>query len=145
MAIYEVTYQFIDEQGRSTDRLLLVDEPDEAALLTAAAAMATVLNDLSQCGIQQYDYRRRVSVGDTPGAGSNIDPGATFSWVTTLNIDPTSQIPNPIDAAKDGQGNIDLTNAQVVAYTSAFISGNWRLNRNVPTQPSAVKKATLDK
>ena len=145
MAIYEVTYTFQDEQQRETTRRLIADEADEAALLTGAAAMAIVLDDLSNCAVIRYDYRRSVELTDTPAAGSNIDPGATFSWLSALPINPTSQVPDPIEAAKDGQGGIDLTNTQVNAYVVAYTGGNWRLNLNNPTQPTAVKRATLDK
>lgn len=145
MAIYEVTYRYLDEQGRSTTRLAIADAADEAALLAAAATHSLVLDDLSQCAVVEYDYRRRVATGLTPQAGSNIDPGMTFTWASTLAIDPTSQLPDPIEAAKDGTGGVDLSNAQVAAYVAAYTGGIWRLNRNNPTQPAAVTKATIDK
>lgn len=144
MAIYEVTYTFIDEQGRTTDRLLLTDQADEAALLTEAGLMKDVLQAFSKSAILKYAYRRVVQVNGTPGAGSNIDAGATFSWASPLVIDPVSKVPDPEEAAKDGTGGIDLTATIVDDYVQKYLAGSWRLNRNNPTQPTAVTAATLD-
>jgi hypothetical protein len=145
MAIYEVDYKFVDAQGRSTHRLLIIDAADEDEVITEADTQKDVLLGMSKCGIVSYDYRRRVAVNAAAAAGSNIDAGATFLWDTTLTINPTSQLPDPEEAAKDGQGGIDLAAGIVTAYTTSYTAGPWRLNRNVPTQPDAVLSGSLDK
>jgi len=144
MAIYEVTYTFQDSQGRSSDRLLIADVADEAALLTTCSAMLSALQAISKSGVLKYTYRRVVAVNEAGDADSNLDAGATFTWYSPLTIDPTSKIPDPVEGIKDGQGGIDLTAATVITYYELYTIGPWRLNRNVPTQPTSVKRAVLD-
>lgn len=145
MAIYVLKYDFLDQDGRETSRQLLADAADETALLAAASTMHTSLLTLSKCAVPTYSYTQVVAPGGSPGSGSNIDAGATFRFNTTLPINPTFNLPDPEEAIKAGSGVIDLTNVDVAAWIALFTSGPWRLNRNVPTQPSGVLSAKLDK
>lgn len=145
MPIYATTFQFEDEEGRSTSREVLFNVADETALLAAAALMETDLQAMSQCGIQSYTYRRAVDVSNTPGAGSNIDPGATFRFNSALPISPTVKIPDPVEAVKDGQGGIDLSDALTIAWFANYNPGDCVVNITNPTQPSSIDKGTLDK
>ncbi len=145
MAIYIVTYQMDDEEGRGTSREVIFDVADEATLLTNAALMETDLAAMTQLGIQSYTYRRTVDVSTAPGAGSNIDPGATFRFNSALPISPTVKIPDPVEAIKDGQGGIDLSNALVIAWFANYQPGTARVNINNPTAPTSIDQGTLDK
>lgn len=145
MPIYLVSFKYTDEQQRSVNRQMLFDEADEADLLATLTGVQADLVGLSKCAVPEYTYSRTVSPGGTPGVGSNVDAGCTFTWASGLAIDPVSKIPDPEEAAKDGQGGIDLSAAIVIAYTDIFLSGTGRLNRNSPTSPTAVKSARLDK
>ena len=145
MPLYAVTFQFQDEEGRSTGREVLFSVADEAALLTAAALMETDLQAMSQCGIQSYTYRRSVDVSNAPGAGSNIDPGATFRFNAALPISPTVKIPDPVEAIKDGSGGIDLTDALTVAWFANYNPGDCVVNITNPTQPDSIAQGSLDK
>ncbi len=145
MPIYVTTFLIEDEEGRSTKRDVLFNVADEAALLTAAALMETDLQAMTQCGIQEYTYRRTVDVSNAPGAGSNIDPGATFRFNTTLSINPTVKVPDPVEAIKDGQGGIDLGDALVIAWFANYNPGSCEVNINNPTQPDSIAAGTLDK
>ena len=144
MPIYAVQFKIQDDQGRSTNREVLFDAADEAALLVAAGLFETDLQAIMQSGIQSYTYRRTVAVNNIPGVGSNIDAGFTTLWNTALPIDPTTKVPSPIDAIKDGQGNIDLTNLLVIAWFENYTISIARVNINNPQQPTAVRRATLD-
>jgi hypothetical protein len=144
MAIYEVQMHYLDEQGRTKTGNFIADVADEAALLTAASTFHTTLLTLTKAAVPFYDYRRRVAPGGSPAAGSNLDAGFTIRWDTPLAINPTTKIPDPEEAIKDGQGGIDLTDLDVDAFVALFTAGVWRVNRNTPTQPTAVIKATLD-
>ena len=144
MPIYEVEYKFEDAEQRTVTRLVLFDAADEAALIVAADGMGADLDNLSACGVPEYAYRRKVSRASSPDAGSNVDPGATFLWGTALPIDPTTRIPDPVDGVKDGQGGIDIADVLVTDYTDNYLTGIARLNRNNPTQPTSVRRATLD-
>jgi len=145
MPTYAVTFQFKDDSERSTGREVLFVCADEAALLTAAALMETDVQAMSNCGIQSYTYRRKVDVSNAPTAGSNIDPGATFRVRSALPIDSTIKIPDPVEAIKDGQGGIDLTQALVTAWWANYNPGDCVVNITNPTQPDAMVQGTLDK
>ena len=145
MALYAVVFQIEDEESRTTSREVLFEVVDEAALLTAAALMETDLQAMTQCGIQSYTYRRTVDVSNAPGAGSNIDPGATFRFNSALPISPTVKVPDPVEAIKDGQGGIDLADALVVAWFANYNPGDCVVNITNPTQPDSMAAGTLDK
>ncbi len=145
MATYACTYNFEDEEGRKTNREVLFEVADEAALLTAAALMETDLQAMTQCGIQSYTYRRSVDVSNAPGAGSNIDPGATFRFNSPLPISPTVKVPDPVEAIKDGQGGIDLGDALVIAWFANYNPGSCVVNITNPTQPTSIAVGSLDK
>lgn len=145
MPIYAVTWQFEDDEGRSTGREVLFNVADEAALLTAAGLMETDLQAMSNCGIQKYTYRRSVDVSNAPAAGSNIDPGATFRFNSALPISPTVKVPDPVAAIKDGQGGIDLGDALVIAWFANYNPGDCVVNISNPTQPTSIDQGTLDK
>lgn len=145
MAIYAVTFEIEDEQGRSTSREVLFSVADETALLAAAALMETDLQAMMKSGIQKYTYRRTVDVSNSPAAASNIDAGATFKFASALAIDPTIKVPDPVEAIKDGQGGIDLTDALTIAWFANYNPGDCVVNINNPTQPTSILTGTLDK
>ncbi len=145
MPVYAVTFVIEDEQGRDTNREVLFDVADEAALLTDAALMLTDYQAMMKSGIQSYTYRRSVSVLNAPAAGSNIDAGATFRFNSALPIAPTVKVPDPVEAIKDGQGGIDLSDVIVTAWFANYQPGTARVNINNPTQPTSIAAGTLDK
>lgn len=143
--LYAVTWQIMDEENRTTNREVLFEVVDEAALLTAAALMLTDLQAITKSGIQSYTYRRSVDVSNVPAAGSNIDAGATFRFNSALPISPTVKIPDPVDAIKDGQGGINLADALVIAWFANYNPGDCVVNITNPTQPTSIAAGTLDK
>lgn len=145
MPIYAVTFQIMDEEQRTTSREVLFNVADETALLAAAALHETDLAAMTQCGIQSYTYRRTVDVSTAPGAGSNIDAGATFRFNSPLPISPTVKVPDPVEAIKDGQGGIDLADALVIAWFANYNPGDAVVNITNPTQPTSMAAGTLDK
>jgi len=145
MPLYATNFVFEDEQGRTTARDILFIVADETALLAAAALMETDLQAMTQCGIQKYTYRREVGVSNAPGAGSNIDPGATFRFNSALPIAASVKVPDPVEAIKDGQGGIDLANGLVTAWFANYNPGDCVINITNPTQPDAMVQGTLDK
>jgi len=145
MPVYECNFKFQDSEGRTTNRQVLFSVADEAAVLTALSGAATAIAGITKCAIPEYSYRRTVAAAIAGAAVSNIDAGSTFVWDTTLPIAPTTKIPDPEDAIKDGQGGIDLTDALVLAYTNLYVTGDAVLNRNSPVTASGVRSATLDR
>lgn len=145
MAIYAVTFQIQDEQGRSTNREVLFSVADEATLLTNAALFVTDYQAMMKSGVQSYTYRRTVDVSNSPAAGSNIDAGATFKFNSALAISPTVKVPDPVEAIKDGQGGIDLSDVIVTDWFANYNPGTAVVNINNPTQPASIATGTLDK
>lgn len=145
MALYAVTFQVMDEENRTTNREVLFEVADETALLAAAALHETDLQAMMKSGIQSYTYRRTVSVLNAAGAGSNIDAGATFRFNSPLPISPSVKVPDPVDAIKDGQGGIDLSDALVIAWFANYNPGDAVVNITNPTQPTSIAQGVLDK
>lgn len=145
MAIYRVVFQIADDQGRTTNREILFDEVDEADLLTSAADYATDYQALMNTGIVKYTYSREVAVNNAPAVGSNIDAGFTVQWDTSLAVNPTTKVPDPINGIKDGQGGIDINSTEMVDWFANYNPGTARVNINNPQQPDGIVKATLDK
>ena len=145
MAIYVVKFRLMDEQGRSTAREVIFDVATEAILLTDAALFNTDLQAMTKLGVESYTYRRKVTVSEAAAAGSNIDPGATFRFDTTLAINPTVQVPDPVEAIKDGQGGIDLTDIIVTNWFANYTPGTAKVNINNPVTPTSILTGTLDK
>ena len=145
MAIYAVNFSIQDEQGRAKSREVLFDAADEAALLTALGTYVPAYQALQKTAIISYTYRRDVQVNNVPAVGSNVDAGFTVLWNTALPVDPTSNVIDPVEAIKDGQGGILLASAQMVAWFAEYNPGISRVNINNPQQPTAIRRATLDK
>jgi hypothetical protein len=145
MAIYTVSVLIQDEQGRQTNREVLFDETDEASLLARLVIFIPAYQAVMKSGIVQYAYRREVAVNNVPAAGSNIDAGASVLWNTSLTIDPTTKFPDPVEAIKDGQGGIDLSSVEMIAWANEYLVETARVNSNNPTQPTSIRRATLDK
>lgn len=146
MAIYQAKFTYVDEQGNDVSRAIVYDVADESALLTAVAADLPKLRALTKSAIVKWAYSKTTKLVDTPDAGSNVDAGCTATWdAPPLTTSPTSKVPDPKEAIKDGQGGIDLTNAAVIAYLDMFLTGSARLNLTLPTQPTSIIRFTIDK
>lgn len=145
MPIYAVTFQIQDEEQRTTNREVLFNVADETALLVATGLFETDYQAMMKSAIISYTYRRSVDVSNSPAAGSNIDAGATFRFNSALPISPTVKVPDPVDAIKDGQGGIDLSDALVVAWFANYNPGDCVVNISNPTQPSGMAQGSLDK
>lgn len=145
MPIYIVGFRVVDEQGRGTSREVLFDAADEAALLVATGLFLPDFQAMTKSGVEKYTYRRSVAVNNVPGAGSNIDAGATFRMATPLVIDPTVKVPDPVEAIKDGQGGIDLGDLIVTTWFANYNPGSVRVNINNPSVAASITAGTLDK
>jgi len=145
MAIYRVNISIGDEQGRIVSREVLFDELNETALLVTLGIYIAAYQALTQSGIISYTYSRAVQVNNAPGVGSNIDAGFTTLWATPLPIDPTTKVPDPVETIKDGQGGILIGSIPMLAWFATYQPGTARVNINNPQQPTAIRRATLDK
>lgn len=121
-----INYTLEDSEGRQTARS--VDIADQAtlvdyqAVVTAFSAALAAVTDLECVKISFEEFTADTFAGE---AVSNVDEGATF--VAELDTTPmrkaVHRLPDPIDAARDGQGGIDLANASIAAYLALWTSG----------------------
>lgn len=122
-----LNYTLEDSEGRQTARRVQI--ADQAALLdyqniaTAYSAALAAVTDLACVKISFEVHTADTFAGE---AVSNVDEGATF--VAELDTVPMRKailkLPDPIDAARDGQGGISLDNASIAAYLALWTGGS---------------------
>lgn len=123
MPVYEVRYEMEDGFGRQTSKTFeTVDLLDEAAALTAASGMAADLAAISEARILAYTVKQRVVHSDTVTAGANKDEGAILTLRKEDNRKDEIRVPAPPDSIFDGQGNVDIVDALVVAFVANFLT-----------------------
>lgn len=121
-----INYTLEDSEGRQTARSVEIADQvllaDYTAAVTAFSAALAAVTDLACVKISFEVHTADTFAGE---AVSNVDEGATF--VAELDVTPSRKavhkLPDPIDAARDGQGNIDLDNASIAAYLALWTSG----------------------
>jgi hypothetical protein len=121
-----INYTLEDSEGRQTARRVEIATQatliDYEAVVTAFSNALAAVTDLA-CVRISFE----VPEGDTFAgeAVSNVDEGGTF--VANLDVTPARKavhkLPDPIDAARDGQGNIDLSHVDIAAYLALWTSG----------------------
>lgn len=110
-------------KGRRTRRRYELDVVDYAGAVARAGTLVTALAAITECNILNYTISNIVPFADAVTAGANIDAGVTLSWDLGAGKQAASQVPSPEAAILDGYGNVDLTNAAVLAFESEYTSG----------------------
>jgi len=141
-----LVYTLQDSEKRQTTRQVEIADQallaDYEAVATAFSAALAAVTDLACVKIGIMHFTDDTFAGE---AVSNVDEGATF--VAELETTPMRKavhhLPDPIDAARDGQGNILLTDTDIAAYLALWTSGTtYKLaHQNV----AQWDKATLDR
>jgi len=141
-----LVYTLQDSEKRQTTRAIEIADQallvDYEAVVTAFSAALAAVTDLACVKIGFTHFTDDTFAGETV---SNVDEGGTF--VAELDVTPMRKavhhLPDPIDAARDGQGNLDLDNASIAAYLALWTSGTtYKLaHQNV----AQWDKATLDR
>jgi hypothetical protein len=141
-----INYTLEDSEGRQTKRSVEISAQatlvDYESAVTAFSSALAAVTDLACVKVSFEIHTDDTFAGETV---SNVDEGATF--VGELDTTPmrkaVHKLPDPIDAARDGQGNIDLSNASIAAYLALWTSGStYKLAYN---DVDAWVKGTLDK
>lgn len=141
-----INYTLEDSEGRQTARSVEIATQatlvDYAAVVTAFSAALAAVTDLACVKISYEIHTADTFAGE---AVSNVDEGGTF--VAELDTTPmrkaVHKLPDPIDAARDGQGGIDLDNASIAAYLALWTTGTtYKLAYN---NVDAWVKGTLDR
>jgi hypothetical protein len=122
-----INYTLEDSEGRQTARRVEIAEQVDLAtyesVVTAFMVELAAVTDLACVKVSVEIHTEDTFAGE---ATSNVDEGATF--VAELDTTPVRKavhrLPDPIDAARDGQGNIDLSHADIAAYLALWTSGS---------------------
>lgn len=121
-----INYTLEDSEGRQTARSVEIADQvtlaDYQAVVSAFSSALAAVTDLACVKISFEEHTSDTFAGE---AVSNVDEGGTF--VAELDVTPSRKavhkLPDPIDAARDGQGNLDLANAQIAAYLALWTTG----------------------
>lgn len=142
-----VTFTFVDDEGRSTNRTWTTTSTTIADAITDVAAFATIMTAAFDCGLSGVIITEKDVAADYAAvAGANIDEGATFKVTADDGYDYSIKVPIPKAAIRAGGGAIDLTDALTLAFTNQFLTGGkWRVNVRAPTFVTSVNAGLLDK
>lgn len=133
MPAYTVTFNMVDDYERATRKTFesVSTIADETAAVTAVTAILADLEAITECRVLSYVLQRaKATVVDAAVAGANKDEGLWFSVRSTLDNElKPMRIPGPINALFDNSGNLDVTNALIIAFASNFLTGgDWTLS-----------------
>jgi len=141
-----VTFTFVDALARKTTRTWTTTATTISQALTDIAALATLVNAVSDGGLQEVTITSKsVASAFAAAAGSNVDENASIKVLAADGRDYDVDLPMPIDALRLAGGAIDTANADFVAFIDAFgVADAWRINNFNPTAISLVRSAQLD-
>lgn len=136
MAIYKLSITIVDAKGKPSRTTLYnpdtnsIGTPiDIVALINAGVAMTEIIAKLAKGGVSGaslcVDLGSQIgSAQFVPDADSDVEEGALFNFRTLSNFFTRSRIPT-FDEAKlvPGTDDVDLTDPDVAAYTSAMLTG----------------------
>jgi len=114
----------IDSMGRVVTKRI---ETNQTTLVDAAGAITDYLVDLeavTDLGSIGSSYSE-IGAGDTFSvtSGSNVDTGATFKVLTGTGKKAAHHVPGFKQSLAGGNGEIDVTGNEVVAYFANFLTG----------------------
>ena len=121
-----INYTLEDSEGRQTARSVeIATQVDLGTYQSVVTAFANALEDVTDLSCVKISFEIHTANTWEGEEVSNVDEGATF--VAELDTTPmrkaVHRLPDPIDSARDGQGNIDLSNEDIAAYLALWTSG----------------------
>jgi hypothetical protein len=124
MPLYQVSLTLKDAYNRTTHRSFKFDDLTLAGAVVNVGLFVTAYQDITQLQVVESRLTDVQTYAGAPGAGSNIDEGATFrAALSTPNKYGSVQVPGIIDAARGPLGVIDMANADIVAWVAYYESG----------------------
>lgn len=97
----------------------LVDHP---AAVTAANSLLIDLANITEMEILSFTVGLRTVYADSVIAGANRDEGGTFTLNKTDNYRAVHKVPAPVQAIRNTDGTIDITDAIVTDYFDNFLA-----------------------
>lgn len=123
MPNYTVTFTYADGQNREGRKSYRTQTlADFAAAVTAAGLLYTDFAAICDADVLRYTISGDTIVSDAGGATANKDEGITIQVRKTNSMRDILRVPAPVTGLLDGQGNLDITNALVVAFVENFES-----------------------
>ena len=127
--VWTVTYNFKDEKGKtSSTEMNLPDATSVADVRLFAQQFAVLLNDLTTGALTKVtvslDVTPSSGVRTVAAAGSDVEEGGRFQFNVTGGFYTHMRVPT-FDESKvnAGSSSINLTDADVAAYTTAMATG----------------------
>lgn len=121
----KLTVTMTDHRGRQTRVGIEIEGVDVATMVTSAGTIAGHLDAMSRMGVVKGVLQIPLSgIASAAADPSNTDVGGKAKGVSdddgkTVNL----RLPDPIDAAVNADGTIDLTHLDVAAYLAHFETG----------------------
>ena len=128
MSSYIATLTYLDAYTRQRQRHYELVGIDFTAAAVNAAALLTAAQALTNGAVVKSIVSEVDLIVAVPGAGSNVDAGATFQFGIGPGKRASVKFPMPVPSVVDGQGNIVLTDALVAAFTGLYTGGNLLLS-----------------
>ena len=124
MPIYQVGLTLKDAYNRTTRRSFKFDDLTLAGAVINVGLFVTAYQDITELQVVESRLTDVNTYAGAPGAGSNIDEGATFrAALDTPNKYASISVPGIIAAARGPNGVIDMTNADIVTWVGFYESG----------------------
>ena len=124
MPIYQVGLTLKDAYNRTTRRSFKFDDLTLAGAVINVGLFVTAYQAISELQVVESRLTDVITYAGAPGAGSNIDEGATFrAALDTPNKYASISVPGIIAAARGPNGVIDMTNADIVTWVGFYESG----------------------
>jgi len=124
MPIYNVSLTLKDAYNRTTRRSFKFDDLTLAGAVINVGLFVTAYQDITELQVVESRLTDVQTYAGAPGAGSNIDEGATFrAALDTPNKYASVSVPGIIAAARGPNGVIDMANADIVTWAGFYSSG----------------------
>ena len=124
MPIYNVSLTLKDAYNRTTRRSFKFDDLTLAGAVVNVGLFVTAYQDITELQVVESRLTDVNTYAGAPGAGSNIDEGATFrAALDTPNKYASISVPGIIAAARGPNGVIDMANADIVTWVGFYESG----------------------
>lgn len=142
-----VQFRWLDAYGRVRRQTLTTTATTIALALTEVASFVPLFDAISDGGLQSVSVNSQDEAeAYAAAAGSNIDVNASLQVQGDDGYKYDLNVPMIQAALVIGGGAIDISDANLVAFTNQFlVGGTWRMNNRTPTFITSVIKGILDK
>ena len=124
MADFLQTLTFLDAYNTKTSRSYHITAADFAAARLIATNNLTTIQAIVLGAVIKETLAEQNFIGGVPGAGANVDTGATFTWDMGSGKTASTNLPMPVPAIINVDRSINLADANVLAWTANYTDGD---------------------